>query len=203
VRDLDGTTITSAYLSTLANSTTPRYPGVPRNTWHCPNQPILALTESRSSVVGRINAIVPGTSSSNTYMPSGLTWGWEVLTPGGPYDNNLSADLQAKGGKKAMVLFTDGINTMNFRPDDGFLRDVSGSARTPTNVLTSTLCERIKSDGIVLFTVAFDVNDSATKNLLRNCASGNEKAFVAGDGAALAEAFGNIGNQLRNVKLTQ
>ena len=203
VRDTDGQTITDKYLTTLANPTSPRYPGVPRNTWHCPNQPILELTANKTAVVDRINAIVPATSSSNTYMPSGLTWGWDVLTPGIPYDNSLAADLLKKGGRKAMVLFTDGINTMNYNPADGYLRDVSGAARAPTNALTSTLCENIKKDGILLFTVAFDVNDVPTQTLLRNCASGADMAFTASDGKALIKAFGSIGNQLRNVKLTQ
>jgi Flp pilus assembly protein TadG len=209
----DGQTITTQHLNTLANPTSPPYPGVPRDTWHCANQQILPLTKTKTSVVNRINSISINTSSANTYLPSGLTWGWNVIAPGEPYENTEHAALLAKGGRKAMVLMTDGLNAMDYRPqsfslhDRGYLYTITSSQlatnRAAPDALTSSLCTSIKNDGIILFTVAFDVNDPTTQALLTNCASDPGKAFSASDGNALAEAFKNIGNQLRNVRLTQ
>jgi Flp pilus assembly protein TadG len=214
VFELDGQTITTAHLSSISSPTSPPYPGVPQNTWHCPHQRILELTNNKDSVTGRVNSLTIGASSANTYMPSGLTWGWNVLAPGEPYLNSESADLLAKGGRKALVLMTDGINAMTFRPqsaplnDRGYLVDLPSpqlaANRTVPDALTSELCTRIKNDGIRIFTVAFDVNSPETEALLRNCASNPvDGYFDPNDGAELVEAFENIGNQLRNVRLTQ
>ncbi len=101
-----------------------------------------------------------------------------------------------------LVLMTDGINAFNIRTDNGWFASNNGNP-TATNTLTLQLCTQIKSAGIDIFTVLFDVQDVDTANVLKNCSINPSMAFTASDGTGLRNAFGAIGNQLRTVRLTQ
>ncbi|MCG8443671.1 MAG: hypothetical protein MI723_17850, partial [Caulobacterales bacterium] len=69
---------------------------------------------------------------------------------------------------------------------------------------TEDLCESIKSDGITLITVAFDLNDTATRNRLEDCASAEEYFFEAEDNQELAEVFRSITGMFQDtVRLTR
>ena len=192
-------TYTTAFLTTIANPTSPRYPGVPENAWQCPGARLQQLTNNRSTVLTRISQMGPG---GDTFIPSGLTWGWNVLASGDIYGAESVAALRERGGRKVLVLMTDGINALNIRTSDGLLVGNGGNA-TATNTLTQQICTQIKNAGIEIFTVLFDVRDLATENMLRSCASTPSMAFSASDGQGLRNAFGSIGNQLRTVRLSQ
>ena len=73
---------------------------------------------------------------------------------------------------------------------------------TATDTLTAKLCDNIKSEGISIFTVGLAVTDDA-KSLLSDCASSPEYYFDAADGAALADAFNDIGQSLRMLRLVK
>ena len=65
----------------------------------CPG-PLTPLTADKSVVMSAANAMV---MNGNTYIPAGLMWGWNVLTPEPPF-----TEARASGVRKAMVLMTDG-----------------------------------------------------------------------------------------------
>lgn len=197
VWDTNGT-YTTAFLTSIATPTAPRYPGVPENAWQCPGTRLQQLTNNRSTVLSRISSMGPG---GDTFIPSGLTWGWNVLASGDIYGAESVASLRDRGGRKVLVLMTDGINALNIRTTDGLLTGNGGNP-TATNTLTQQLCTQIKNAGIEIFTVLFDVRDVATENMLRSCASTPAMAFNASDGAGLRSAFGSIGNHLRMVRLS-
>jgi Flp pilus assembly protein TadG len=190
--------VTNAFLTTIANPTSPPYPGVPRQAWQCGGQVLLPLTSNRNAVISRINSLSP---EGDTFIPTGLTWGWNVLASAELYGAESMASVEARGGRKVLVLMTDGLNSLGIHTGHGRLMPFSGPAQG--NALTAQLCTQIKNTGIQIFTVLFDVNDETTRNMLRNCASSPSMAFNASDSADLTRAFGAIGNQLRTVKLTQ
>ena len=81
---------------------------------------------------------------------------------------------------------------------------------TEFNRRTALLCERIKQpepgtekDRITIYTITFDLDDTATQQLFRNCASKPEYYFNSPDAAALRAAFREIAGQLANLRLTQ
>lgn len=194
VFELNGTTYTTAYLETIANPTAPPYPGMPSNAPECPTSVLLPLTNDWTTLRSRINGLA---AVGNTYIPSGLTWGWNMLDENDPYP---AASLTALGGQKVMVLMTDGVNSVGVRSPDGFLTPAAFNASV-VNGRTSALCQKIKDSGIKVFTVLFDVQDATTQTMLRDCATSSSMAFVAEDSNQLVQAFRDIADMLRTVKI--
>lgn len=103
---------------------------------------------------------------------------------------------------------TDGINSMSPRLELGTvwangLNVVTPAWRdgTKTKALIGTLCSNIKDDGIEIFTVLFDERDAEMTQIMKDCASEPSKAFTAADRAGLLQAFSEIGDQLKKLKL--
>ena len=70
------------------------------------------------------------------------------------------------------------------------------------NTVTSTLCENIKNENILIYSIAFDVTDAHTNNLLRNCANKPSQFYSAANASELSLAFQNIGEELAAVRLS-
>ena len=71
----------------------------------------------------------------------------------------------------------------------------SGSTRTVPQGESNleTLCTNAKAKGIIVITIAYDLDDNATTQRLKNCATDpDSNFFVATDTAAVASAFNNI-----------
>lgn len=165
-----------------------RYPGV--QNVNCPVD-LLPLTSDKSTVNAKIEAM---TGVGNTYIPSGLVWGWNILDNQEPFNQAKSAGwMKAHGGTKALVLMTDGDNTLTptypYHGPDGGNTGVANSKVT-------ALCDNIKGTNITLYTVSLMVTNPVSKAMLVNCASDGSKAFSADDPAALAQAFKHITESL-------
>jgi Flp pilus assembly protein TadG len=162
--------------------------------YFCPN-PLTPLTAEKSVVMAAIDSMVM--SSLSTYIPAGLMWGWNVLTPAPPF-----SEARAKGVRKAMVLMTDGANTATLFPG-GFHQPDPNPAQTVNTMLT--LCSNIKQAGIHLYTVAFAISgaDLPVIGQLRTCASDSGSAFTADDGTALIQVFRDITKQLKVLRLAR
>lgn len=63
------------------------------------------------------------------------------------------------------------------------------------------LCERVKEQGVVIYTVAFEAPDMGA-DLLRDCASSVNHAFDV-DGLEIGSAFASIATSIRKLRLTQ
>lgn len=122
----------------------------------------------------------------------------------------------AIGGRKVLLLMTDGINANSARLWDGAMLpngNVSITADwrdgSKTNALTSQICTNIKADGIEIYTVLFDVKDPTIETILKNCAgtvppdTERQYSFVANDREGLLKAFRDITDQLRALKLAK
>jgi Flp pilus assembly protein TadG len=169
-----------------------RYPGLPNV--RCPS-PLQTLTNDKAVLNAKIDGMI---ATGNTYIPGGLMWGWNMLTHIEPLNEGLSkADLAAKNGKKALVLMTDGANTLV----PAYPFHTPSSNVTVSNDLTAELCQNIKDDGIVVYTVLFQVSDPTIENLLENCASAPENSFVADNNVALQSAFRAIADALVRPRL--
>ena len=161
--------------------------------------PLTDLTSTKTTINSAISHL---SAYGDTFIPGGLLWGWNLLDPRVPFTNAKSyADIADKGGKKAMVLMTDGANTLGEEPDGrhgGCLPDCSA-----TDTLMLELCQSIKDSGIILYTVLFDVTDPAIQARLEQCASDASRSFVAANNAALIAAFGQIGKSLTSLRLSK
>jgi hypothetical protein len=168
------------------------------NEW-CTSE-IVELTDSKSKLHDTIDGLV---ATGETYIPAGLLWGWNMLDSQEPLDKaKTAAAIKEMGGTKAIVLMTDGQNTL--APYSPIHRGWDGAADwAKGDAKTKTLCENVKADGIVVYTVSFMVTDAGAKALLANCASDSSKAYSADSAAALASAFKEIGQSMTAMRLSK
>lgn len=191
-----------------------KYTG-PRHTF-CPN-PITPLTEVKTTLTSAIDALNTNFYRDiNTYIPSGLMWGWATLSAGSPYTEAVTDTIAERDGiSKHLVLMTDGVNTIakNELPnnstdatDDEFKSSHSrsgGTAKTDADTITAELCENIKATGITVYTVAFQVSDAGTQSLLKSCATSPAYYFDADDAISLTSSFETIANKVAAVRLSK
>lgn len=194
------------------NDTTPseRYPGYLATSQNCLN-PIVPLTSNQATVISAIRGMVVniGGYRPSTYIPAGLIWGVNVLSPTAPFSEGAAYDPTNRRPRKVMVLMTDGENTLVFRSADGRHIAPSGNATAQAAQLKQTyddmndICTYAKSKQIEVFTVAFDITDTTAISAMRNCASSSAHYFDAKDRQGLADAFKAIALSLQNVRITQ
>ncbi len=161
---------------------------------------LLELTDSETTLKSKIDGLV---ATGETYIPAGLLWGWHMLDSQEPLSSAKSAAaIQSMGGTKAIVLMTDGQNTLApYSPYHWGGAGVSDWAKGDAKM--ATLCGNIKSDDITVYTVAFMVTDPASKSLMASCASDPSKAFTADNAAELAEAFKDVGASLTAMRISK
>lgn len=178
----------------------------------CPDE-LLPLSDSKSAVLDRIDTLAHY-NGSGTNTAEGVAWGMRVLTPGAPFTEGSSDP----GVKKVMVVMTDGVNNLDPSTDnqrnsqwssysylnDGRIQPATYEGfRQLVNGRMTKACEFAKAKGIEVYTVAFNVNDQNTEDLLRNCASKPPYAFSASTASELVEAFRAIGKNLSDLRLKQ
>ena len=156
------------------------------------NEEILALTNNMSDVKTKINSL---SARGNTYIPAGLSWGWRTLDSSAPLTE--AQGPFASNTDKVLVLMTDGANTKSKGGDWH-----EGNSVTNANNVTRNLCNNIKSSDVQIYTIAYEITDTTTKNLMRNCASKSSMYFDASNSAQLTQAFDTIGSSLIKLRLT-
>jgi Flp pilus assembly protein TadG len=194
---------------TDAQPSTP-YPGYLATSQNCLN-PIIPLSTSPSTVTTAIRGMVVnvGNYKPSTYIPTGLIWGVNVLSPTAPFSEGRAYDAANRRPRKVMVLMTDGANTLQYRASDGRHVAFSGNAANQATQLAQTytdmnaICTYAKSQQIEIYTIAFDITDTTARTAMRNCASSAAHAFDATDRTSLQDAFKNIAQSLQNVRLTR
>ncbi len=164
--------------------------------WGCP-RPIVPLTSAKATISTAIDNMV-AYYSTGTFIPTGLVWGWHVLSPTEPFTEGIQpSDPNYTKTMKAVVLFTDGENFISNEGNHnhsrfsgynytglsvgGTYRLGSSNANTAVNNLdtkTAQLCENVKingtpatADDIRLYTITFGSMSAADEALMRNCAS--------------------------------
>lgn len=169
---------------------------VTTGSWACPTE-IQELT----NVPGELKATTAKLKASqNTYIATGLTWGYRTLTASAPFsEGTASAAMKAKNGRKALVLMSDGENTK--APNAKGYHN-SGN-KTKANEITRKVCDEIKSQDIELYTIAFEITDAATKDLLKKCASSADYYFDAKNSADLKAAFAQISDEFRDIAIAK
>lgn len=186
------------------------YPGLLSTSQNCLT-PITPLTDRRADVLSAINGLVVNVGGYRplTYIPSGLIWGVNVLSPSAPFDQGEAYHEANRRPRKILVLMTDGENTLRFDPSTGRHTAPSSNGASgqqqlrATNNDTAAICEYARSKHIEVFTVALAVSSNEARDLLQGCASDNEHYFDARDSAALGSAFAAIAASINRVRLVE
>jgi Flp pilus assembly protein TadG len=157
----------------------------------CPS-PLARLTNDDAAIKAQIDGMI---AQGETYIPSGLIWGWRTLSPDAPFADATGPNANPRK-RKIMILMTDGENT---KSQNGLAHD--GTDAAAANATTAQLCSNIKNEGISLYVIAFTVTSPQTKSLLQSCATNGGYFYDAVDSAALQQAFSSIAGSLTKLAL--
>lgn len=179
----------------------------------CP-RPLVPLTNDRQLLLDEIDAMEPW-YNSGTNIAEGLAWGWRVLSPTPPFTEGWSygdPDTQ-----KALILLTDGNNeivrqrthngsdyTSFGYVEMGRLGTTSRStARAIIDDKVAQLCERVKAEGVRIYTITFQLSSSSLQEIFRNCATEPQLYFDSPSNEELRRAFQAIAYDLSNLRLAR
>lgn len=184
----------------------------------CPVNPILPLTDTKSSVTSSINALAP---QGGTNIHAGVEWGFRVLSPTAPFTEGLAySNLTSK----VMIVMTDGENTayqtgnMNgatfysyygfpYNARLGNMNSTDAQLQAEMDARMLTTCTNAKAAGIAIYTVGLAVsstsNPTATTQLLEDCSSGDGYAYFPASSSDLVTVFSSIADQLSNLRLAK
>jgi Flp pilus assembly protein TadG len=151
---------------------------------------LLPLTTNFNAVKSTINGLV---ASGWTYMPSGILWGWRTLDDNAPFSHYSDGKTE-----KVMILMTDGENT---RAKNGVMHNQAGQ-NNKADQTTRDLCNAIKDEKITIYTIAYEVNDTSTRDLLKGCATVEANYYNARNAGQLRKAFEDIADTLIEVRIS-
>jgi Flp pilus assembly protein TadG len=201
----------------------------------CIETPLQLLTSAaQTDVKGAGGILARMIPEGDTNLLSGFMWAWRTLSPNGPFaDVGATTGVGLRRPKpydesmvkKVIVMMTDGVNNWVPRQSPygsmytglGFYSDNrlqgSSSPTTSTNARQQLdqsfleACDRAKSAGVKVYTVAFstpdtpmDADGAAT---LAKCASNAKMALSAGDADSLRTAFQQIGADIKRLRLVR
>lgn len=154
---------------------------------------VIPLTNQKTTLTDFFNSATVGGATPGHI---GTAWAWYTLAPDWASvwpSASLPSSYTAKNVMKVAVLMTDGEYNIQY---------ASASSRTQA----LALCDAMKAKGIQIFTVGFGFSTTSTaadntvegkaKDLLTKCSSGTSHYYFPYDGAALRQAFKDIGSQV-------
>ncbi len=180
----------------------------------CP-QTVTPLTASKATILNSINNM---NAVGNTHINLGAAWGWRMLSPrwqglwGGEMNaNGLPLAYNTPLMNKAVIIMTDGDNTMDntnhtayWYLSNGKLGTTNSTAAvTQMNSRLSQVCSSMKENNIIVYTISFGTVSSSSATMLRNCASQEEFYFPSPTGSDLQAAFHAIGDSLASLRLSK
>ncbi len=180
----------------------------------CNQSELVPLTSNQANILDGIGNMV---ARGNTNIVQGLVWGWRTLSPSEPFTQGRA--YTDNRNQKILILLSDGANwitpSRNFNKSlysaYGFIKDnrlgtVSASSSMITarmNDRTAEACTNIKNTGITIYTITFDLNDSNTIDMMRNCASSNSHYYNSPSVSDLDGVFEEIAEKLRQLRISR
>ena len=180
----------------------------------CPTNQIVPLTTDKTTLNTQIAAYQ---AVGSTAGQIGVAWGWYMLAPNfaslWPAASQPAA-YNTESLLKVAVIMTDGeFNTgyCNHTISRNYYALTSSANRSgcdATNGSPATqalaLCTEMKAQGIVVYTVGFDMGgDADALQLLEDCASSPANFYVADNGADLQLAFAAIGTEISRLRIAE
>ena len=193
----------------------------------CPDA-VLPLTNDRTVIENYKNALV---ARGGTNITNGVMWGWRLVSPGAPFTEAIGPGEEGpessefEDWQKAVVIMTDGENSVEFlnssvRTHLGALPNAHGypieerlgdgvdtAPRMETELLSKMLriCQRMKDEDYLIYTIMFDLNDTATQQAFQACATqpGFPYFHNIDSGSQLQDAFGEIAQDLVRLHVSQ
>jgi len=181
--------------------------------FNCWTPQVTPLTATHGDVQAGIELM---TASGSTVIPAGLAWGWRLISPDEPFIEGAAYDDDDY--IKAIVLLTDGQNSVGGGlgnhnnsyynafgyAQSGHLGATNGSqAEATLNAKTTTLCDNIKAEGVILYTITFQLSDGPIKDLMRDCATSTNMYYDSPDNSQLQTIFEEIAIGLSELRISK
>jgi len=180
----------------------------------CTTTPVTPMTSTRRTVDNAISAMG---ASGNTNIPNGIGWGIRLLSPQEPFTEGVAyGDRETI---KAMVILTDGDNVLSGHNSalmsrynaygyiaDGRLGIRTSSSNRLSDALderTAAACRYARDQGIRIYTITFQVRNTETQDMMRDCASHPSLYFDSPSSEALEGAFEIIAGDLANLRISR
>lgn len=179
----------------------------------CPGAAIIPMTTNRTTLKNSIDAYQ---AQGSTAGQIGLAWAWYMISPNfgslWPAAESRPAAYGTRELVKVVILMTDGeFNTAYadgvLSKDSGFASDAYQINKNATNGSSMNqglaLCSAIKQKGIILYTVGFNLDTTASRNLMQTCATSTSHAYLPSSGTALKDAFRAIAQDINSLRISR
>ncbi len=171
----------------------------------CPHAQLRPLTADINDLESSINAFSAGGFTAGHI---GVQWAWYMLSE--RWANFLPVESQpAKQSPKIAkyaILMTDGQFNTAFA-DVGKNEKIRGYQANKSRSKAERLCAEMKREGIEIFTIGFELNNAAARNVMQKCASPDlgsvQHYYEAANGAALEDAFLKIAANIERLTLVK
>ena len=180
-------------------------------------KPILAMTNVRDDIETHVTDMV---ASGTTNTAIGAMWGWRVLSNEPPFTQGVPSTNT--DWAKAVVIMTDGENYAGGFEDTHWGSDMgaygyAAEERMGVGIDTDSemedgyddkllrICARMKSEGILVYTIMFDLTSTAIEEVYKACATEPNAPYFynAPSGSELNDAFGGIAADLVKLHVSE
>jgi Flp pilus assembly protein TadG len=180
----------------------------------CLDDAILPLSSSRSTLKSRIDGFE---ATGSTAGQIGIAWGWYMLSPNfnSIWPTGSAGAYNTAETLKAVVIMTDGefnspycsgVISRDAGPSSGGSANKIDCAPDNSDPFTQSeaLCDAMKARGVVVYTVGLGISSTGeAADLLRYCATGSGYFHLADDADDLADAFGAIGRDITQLRISR
>jgi Flp pilus assembly protein TadG len=179
----------------------------------CPT-PVVPLTDDFDKL-RKAASLMTEWNGSGTNVSEGLSWGMRVLSPDAPYTGG--APWNTPGVSKIVLLLTDGENVVygasnqptksdytsyGYLAGGRFGSDNQTTAARNVDGWTKSVCTRLKSQGVQIYTMVLQSDTAANRTLYSGCASDPSDYYAVNDPAKLPNVFQQIANKFSKLQLT-
>jgi len=158
---------------------------------NCP-VPMSGLSYDWNKMNSLVNTMKPDGTTNQTI---GLVWAWMSLTGGGPF--TIPAKDPTYQYQDTNILMSDGLNTENRWDGNGSSQSADVDARM------ALACTNAKTAGLTVWTIHVNTDGDPTSQILKNCATDNNKFFTVTSSAQIGTVFTTIGSNLSQLRISK
>ena len=173
----------------------------------CPEAAMMPLTADAAALKSRIASFA---ASGGTAGHIGIQWGWYMMSPkwaGALAQSQQPEPFDTTKVSKYAILMTDGEFNLSYFDVDSPDAVYNDYGKPATRNAATTLCTKMKAQGIEIFTIGFDLTEVNAKGTLQSCASpdtgGLRHFYQASTGTELEKAFTTIASNMQRLALTK
>ena len=182
---------------------------------NCTTNALQPLTSNNGWITSAIQSM---NASGWTNIEEGIMWGWRALSDSAPFTEGRP--YGEVGNQKIMIVMTDGANTygsptnnmnrseymaFNYITHD-YLGTTSSNNSTIVRAMndrTLEACTNIHETEIIVYTIAFQLQNADAVQILADCASDENKTFDASNNAELIAVFQLIAQDIATLRIAE